>query len=275
MTFSEVNTIINFLDEIIEKGIPTHRKDAAGTENLSDFIVTELEIIFPERVQTPAKTLWNYRRHVEVQSGKVIPLEVVFRFGAPEGSSILRRLSRDPALVKRLGLQGDIAPGVEFEYTLIEFTTKYETTDRLLSDQEAFSISAVTGDVFSKLIIYTDLISHSMKKIFDKHKLKLWDGKFEFGLDENGDVILCDSIGPDEIRLTAAGTPLSKEMLRQAYKNSPWAEAVGKSKTLANERGSVDWKQIVTDELKLRPENLPVETVKIGLRRHTGGRLRT
>jgi phosphoribosylaminoimidazole-succinocarboxamide synthase len=47
--------------------------------------------------------------------------------------------------------------------------------------------------------------------------LDLWDGKFEF-VKANTEILLADSITPDELRITFNGTQLSKEPLRQYYK---------------------------------------------------------
>ena len=41
--------------------------------------------------------------------------------------------------------------------------------------------------------------------------------------------VLVDSIGPDELRLTFKGTQLSKQNLRNSYKNSNWKKAPNKN----------------------------------------------
>ena len=65
-----------------------------------------------------------------------------------------------------------------------------------------------------------------------------------------------DSIGPDELRLTYDGVQLSKECLRQPYRGGKWHTAIEQAKKLAKERNTRDWKQICTDELGSKPENL-------------------
>ncbi len=62
------------------------------------------------------------------QPRQLIPLEVLFRFGVPAGSSLLQRKDWYPF---------DIHEGAEFDQPLIEFSTKLETKDRVISYQEA------------------------------------------------------------------------------------------------------------------------------------------
>jgi phosphoribosylaminoimidazole-succinocarboxamide synthase len=81
----------------------------------------------------------------------------------------------------------------------------------------------------------------------------------------NGDrgLLLVDSIGPDELRLTYENLPLSKEFLRQIYNGSTWYEAVGKAKKLASERKTQDWKKICVEELHEVPRKLTSQELEV------------
>jgi phosphoribosylaminoimidazole-succinocarboxamide synthase len=92
--------------------------------------------------------------------------------------------------------------------------------------------------------------------IFSECGIELWDGKFEF-ITDGEDILLADSIGPDELRLLYKGKHLSKEMLRQIYRGGDWEKAVKEAKKLAASGG--DWKQICKEQLKQEPKHLPAD----------------
>ena len=68
-----------------------------------------------------------------------------------------------------------------------------------------------------------------------------------------------DSIGPDELRILWKEVQLSKEFLRQFYRDSDWYRKVQQAKEIAREEGVADWKQICVERLQARPEPLPDE----------------
>lgn len=196
-------------------------------------------------------------------SGKrfLVPLEVVFRFGLPQGSSLIDRLKSNPEYAKSLGLPADtkIEPNSKFSYPVLEFYTKLEPSDRLLSLQEAVLLSGLTYKQFDELVEQTLMLSVALRQFFAERKVELWDGKFEFLVeyDTSGKtrILLADSIGPDELRLIYRNCHLSKEILRQIYKNSDWAKELSQAKKSSNK----DWKKLV----KKGPEPLSPETKKI------------
>src|SRR5262249_48760653 len=93
--------------------------------------------------------------------------------------------------------------------------------------------------------------------IFAQSGIELWDGKFEFAKDKKG-LMLVDSIGPDELRLLYKGVHLSKEMIRQVYRDSPWEKAIKEAQKLAQQEGRIDWKAICKEQLKEEPKRLPL-----------------
>ena len=141
-----------------------------------------------------------------------IPLEVIFRFGVPVGSSLLKR-----------GHQ----TGEKFSAPMIEFTTKLESIDRLIDYKEAQVISGLNDLEMEKLNIMATNLAYELKNLIESKGLTLWDGKFEFAFGENlssseREIILVDSISLDEMRISYQDVPLSKEILRQIYKNDQW-----------------------------------------------------
>jgi hypothetical protein len=75
--------------------------------------------------------------------------------------------------------------------------------------------------------------------------------------------MLVDSIGPDELRLSCDGVPMSKQNLRGYYLQTPWKAAVDQAKLLAKQRGAADWKAVCRDELGATPPPLSTEQVTL------------
>lgn len=141
-----------------------------------------------------------------------IPLEVIFRFGAPIGSSLIKRGYR---------------PQEKFSSPMIEFTTKLENIDRLINIDEAKKISGLNDLEMEKLNIMASNLAYELRNLVESKGLTLWDGKFEFAFGENlsnteREIILVDSISLDELRISYQSVPLSKEILRQIYKKVQW-----------------------------------------------------
>lgn len=204
---------------------------------------------------------YDYHAYKEKLENTLIPLEVVFRFGVPEGSSILGRMG-DKDYRRILGLHHCPKAGEKFNRPLIEFSTKLESSDRYISYSDAQKMAGLTDMEFSRLHSLCTLLALRLKDFFTQMNIELWDGKFEFAFSESTDsllgrnIMLIDSIGPDELRLVSRGNKLSKEFLRTYYRDTPWLDAVEKAKTLARERGVKDWKAIVSNELNITPEHL-------------------
>ncbi len=179
-------------------------------ESENEILVRPVDIFAPKK----HKEEYNYDVYKDKPTGALIPLEVVFRFGAPQGSSFLKR-------------NPNTAEGSFFDDIIIEFYTKLEPKDRLLTYEEAQSISNLNDGEFSELITRSKILSLFLQNKFAQTPLKLWDGKFEFAFGEvdnqgNREIILVDTIGPDELRLTLNDIPFSKEFLRQAYQDTTW-----------------------------------------------------
>lgn len=203
---------------------------------------------------------YDYQFYQKAPTQCLIPLEVIFRFGVPKGSSLIKRASNEKYL-KKLGLLENISEGDIFSFPIIEFSTKLESKDRYISYEEAQQIAGLHDNEFRLILNTAQLLALKLKEFFAEIDIELWDGKFEFAFvaskeEETRDIMLVDSIGPDELRLTYKGVQLSKEVLRQFYSKSDWKKNLDKSKKMAKERGVREWKKICTDELESHPEPL-------------------
>lgn len=217
--------------------------------------VRSIQVNRPASFLVDHHTLYRYTPSVSPEQPLLIPLEVVFRFGMPEGSSLQQRLDKNPDYFAELGLLQSPGPDTMFERPVLEFFTKLEPKDRFLTVQEAFLISELTGDEFRTLYELTLLLSLWLYQAFAERGIKLWDGKFEFAWTPEG-LMLVDSIGPDELRLKYQGIQLSKEVIRQFYRGSAWEKAVKKAKNMALYLAGSDWKTICRDDLGESPNPL-------------------
>ncbi|TVQ85231.1 MAG: phosphoribosylaminoimidazole succinocarboxamide synthase [Micavibrio sp.] len=255
-----------FFDLLEKRGIKTHLKAGQDVfaEKTNLLTVEKMAVLKPEAQQKDGKLVYDYsaykNRPERAPTHTLVPLEVIFRFGVPEGSSLLKRAS-DAEYCKTIGLATPPKAGDMFDSPVIEFSTKLENYDRMLPYETARDISGMTEAEFKLLHKNAAHIAEILKDIFAAIDVTLWDGKLEFAFDatdENGmrGFILIDSIGPDELRLTCEGVQLSKESLRKFYRGTSWEKAVARAKELAEERGAEDWKSICMEELKETPPPL-------------------
>lgn len=223
--------------------------------------VTPVAVHMPPSSQQDGKLVWDYSAYKTKPENALVPLEVIFRFGVPEGSSLLKRTG-DAAYCHDIGLTAPPVTGDRFADPVIEMSTKLENKDRYIDSAEARGIAGISDQEWQRLRDYAALLALRLRDCFSGIGVELWDGKFEFAFtaaDETGarGFMLVDSIGPDELRLMADGVHLSKETLRGAYRGSAWLVALEKAKTLADERGEKDWKKICAEELGAKPSLLP------------------
>ncbi|MCC7531678.1 MAG: hypothetical protein IT342_24455 [Candidatus Melainabacteria bacterium] len=243
-----------------------------GTTHLMEVLTARVER--PELHQIDGQPTYFYP-HTRAQSSapmtgrRLVPLEIVFRFGMPAGSSLKERLQKNPDYAKQLGLKVLPKEGDWLQRPVIEFFTKLEPKDRLLSTQEAAHISGLSAFEFEYLIEMSFQAALALYVLFAEKGIELWDGKFEMiidygahkdaestGTSTGGILLLADSVGPDELRLIYKGVHLSKEMIRRIYRGSAWEESLKKAQLMAKGRGVADWKGIALGELKSAPEPL-------------------
>ncbi len=170
-----------------------------------------------------------------------LPLEVIFRLGYARGSSLSKRM-KGPADWQAAGFDRVYRELEFFSLPVIEFTTKLERFDRPLTHSEAKDLSGLNDQEWSSLLSLTSTIALTLQDIFRGHDIELWDGKIELALDERREIMLVDSIGPDELRLTRGGAQLSKELIRQYYRRTDWYQMLDQVK----EKFGVEFKKHIT-----------------------------
>lgn len=244
---------IGLVDHGMQK-MPLQREFISPTRCLA---VEPVAVFDPESAVVDGKLVWDYAAYKKAPENALVPLEVIFRFGVPEGSSLLQRTG-DAEYCRALGLSSPPQAGDTFAVPVIEYSTKLETSDRYLGYAAARQIAGLTDAEFTALGALARLIALRLRDCFAEIGVELWDGKLEFAFGKKGgggqrDFMLVDSIGPDELRLIRNGQHLSKEALRGFYRPSAWYKGLETAKALAKERGEKDWKKICAGELQLAP----------------------
>ncbi|WP_299236551.1 phosphoribosylaminoimidazolesuccinocarboxamide synthase [Natronomonas sp.] len=177
--------------------------------------------------------------HEAAGENYLIPLEIVFRNTVPVGSSLRSRA--DPGAFG-LDYDGWPAEPVELPEAVIEFSTKYEESDRYLSRENAAYIAgeAEIDALESIARAVNDIVTRRAAAAGLTHE----DGKIEC-LYHDGEIRVADVVGTfDENRFSYDGRQLSKEVLRQYHKRTQpgWVEAVSEAKARAEREGVADWR---------------------------------
>lgn len=208
--------------------------------------VKQVSVIKPEITPVLGRALPDYYKTRLSAPPRLVPLEVIFRFSCPEGSSLFERASRDPGYMASIGFpEYQVVPGAKWEFPVLELFTKLESTDRPVSLNEALAISGLSGQQIQELLFKTAWVAALLRSICAQAGLELADGKLEWGLSETGELFLVDAIGPDELRILKDGIQLSKEFLRLYYRETSWYQATQRAKAQAKEHGISDWKKLV------------------------------
>ena len=251
----------SFFEYLSKKEVTTHFVKPLSADSIE---VQSVDVLRPQWLNDH----YDYTTYGTRPINCLVPLEVIFRKYLGQGNSLQARLAKNPAYLTDLGLSEMPTADTTFNPVLVEFSTKLESSDRYLSQKEISELNIVSGSELQSMKVLTQKVAAEIEALFASFGVKLWDGKFEFAFGQkqaNGDraFMLVDSIGPDELRLTYEGLPLSKEFLRQIYGPSTWSKAVKQAKEIATLRKSQDWKRICKEELHENPAPLSADAVLV------------
>ena len=232
--------------------IPTHYRG----------VVHNGQVVALETVSTPPREMaidltrvpdlphegreYNYNAYHEAAGENyLIPLEIIFRNTVPIGSSLRSRA--DP---EAFGLEYEEWPDepVDLPEAVVEFSTKYEESDRYLSRKNADYIAGI-AEIDALESIARDVNEVVTEKAVDAG-LKHEDGKIEC-LYFDGEIRVADVVGTfDENRFSYDGQQLSKEVIRQYHKRTQpeWVEAVSAAKAEAKANDIADWRELCSVE---------------------------
>ena len=253
------------------EGVPTHYRG----------VVSGGEVVGLDSVATPPREMaidltrvpelphegreYNYNAYHEAAGENyLIPLEIVFRNTVPVGSSLRSRA--DP---EEFGLEYDGWPDepVDLPEPVVEFSTKYEESDRYLSRENAdFIAGRVDIDDLETIAREVDrIVTETAADAGLTHE----DGKIEC-LYYGGEIRVADVVGTfDENRFAYEGQQLSKEVLRQYHKRTQpeWVEAVSTAKARAKAEDVADWRELC----EVDPEPLSGHVIDAAREMYTAG----
>jgi phosphoribosylaminoimidazole-succinocarboxamide synthase len=186
--------------------------------------------------------------HEAAGENYLVPLEIVFRNRVPVGSSLRSRVAPED-----VGLDRESWPGeaVDLPEPVVEFSTKFEESDRYLSRGEAAEIAGHAN--LDRLEDIARTVNRVVTDRAAEADLTHEDGKIEC-LYHHGEVRVADVVGTfDENRFTYDGQQVSKEVIRQYHKRiqPEWIEAVEAAKERAKAEDVADWRTLC--ELEPQP----------------------
>jgi len=202
--------------------------------------------------------------HATAGENYLIPLEIVFRNTVPVGSSL-----RSRAAPRAVGLDRDEWPeaAVELPEPVVEFSTKFEESDRYLDRAEADAIAgrAAIDDLEALAREVNELVTERAAEGGLTHE----DGKIEC-LYVDGEIRVADVVGTfDENRFSYDGQQVSKEVVRQYHKRTQpeWVEAVADAKQRAKAEDVADWRTLCERE----PQPLAESVLAVASDLYTAG----
>lgn len=192
-------------------GLKTHFIEMTDEQNMK---VNKVEVIE------------DYDEIDEETTNYLIPLEFISRFFV--AGSLHDRIKKGELDHKKLGFEEEPEYGERLPEPFFEVTTKLEEFDRNISHEEALDISGLTEDEFQKIKGSVFEIDEMINENVEDHGLLHVDGKKEFAMDEERNIVLVDTFGTaDEDRFWDIDeykkgnfVQKSKEFVRQYYRET-------------------------------------------------------
>ncbi|MDD5148744.1 MAG: phosphoribosylaminoimidazolesuccinocarboxamide synthase [Candidatus ainarchaeum sp.] len=204
-------------EQLKKLGVKSHfRKLVSGNQMEVDLV----RVLFPQKGELKQGAR-NY----------LVPLEVIYRNSLPEGSSVFKRIDSGQLEWKAFGLKKKPVPGEKLPSPIMDVSTKLEPTDRYLDWEEARQMSCFSKKQIEELKETALKVNDFLNKKAAETGLEHADGKVEFGLGPKNELILVDVCGTlDEDRFLYKGFHVSKQILRDYYKTTPWCAVLEKEK---------------------------------------------
>jgi len=184
------------------------------------------EFIPPNRMRVEKVQVLEYSKITKKTTNYLIPLEIITRHYV--AGSLWDRIQSGDIKPSKLGFKTakDIKYGEKLPQPFVEFTTKLETTDRLLTKAEATKLAALTNEEYKKLVESALAVDEKIAEEVEKRDLIHVDGKKEYAFGEDRELMIVDTFGTaDEDRWwdwsnysKGEFIELSKENVRQHYR---------------------------------------------------------
>jgi phosphoribosylaminoimidazole-succinocarboxamide synthase len=251
-------------ERLEEEGIKTHYR---GLVDKNARVVRFDELHEPSSVME-INLVNVYKPKANVQNGKLkydysvytprlrnflIPLEIIYRNGLPEGSSVFKRLEQGLTTLEQLGLDHYPRAGERLAKPIFDVSTKLEEGDHYVSWAEAQRIAGLMDGELEEVKSLLFRVDGLITKLASRAGLVNEDGKIELAFDPSRRLMVVDVLGTlDECRFTYNRLHVSKEIARQYYRQTEWYREVEEAKKNAAAEGVEDWKKLV----KTKPPKL-------------------
>lgn len=243
-------------ERLEEKGVRTHYRglvDEKGRLIRFDELekptnVMEIYLVNvykPKAYQEGNRLKYDYSVYTTELKNYLIPLEIIYRNGLPEGSSVFKRLSMGLVTLEQLGLDHMPKPGEKLTRPIFDVSTKLEEHDRYITWEEAKRIAGLRDEELEEIKRILLTVNETITEIASKAHLENEDGKIELAFDHQRRLMVVDVVGTlDECRFTYDGIHVSKEVARIYYRRTEWYKEVEEAKRKAAEKGVEDWKSL-------------------------------
>ncbi|MCX8171051.1 MAG: phosphoribosylaminoimidazolesuccinocarboxamide synthase [Candidatus Bathyarchaeota archaeon] len=252
-----------------EKGIKTHYRGLVNSkgqvvhfdelEEPTNIMEINLVNVYKPRAYVENGRLkYDYSIYTPKLRNYLLPLEIIYRNGLPEGSSVFKRLEQGLITLKDLGLERMPKPGERLSKPIFDVSTKLEEGDRYISWEEARRIAGLTEQEVEEIKDVLLKVNEIITEVAKRADLVNEDGKIELAFDPERRLMVVDVAGTlDECRFTYRGIHVSKEVARIYYRRTEWAKEVEEAKKKSRELGVENWKTLVKTappklELKLK-----------------------
>jgi len=166
----------------------------------------------------------------------LIPLEFIARYYV--AGSLHDRIKEGKIDYEELGFDEKPEYGQKLPEPYFEVTTKLEDIDRNISKEEALEISGLTENEYQEIKDAVFDIDELIKDNIEENDLLHVDGKKEFAMDDNREIMLVDTFGTaDEDRFWEKDEyekgnfiQKSKEFVRQYYRETGYHEKLMKAR---------------------------------------------
>jgi phosphoribosylaminoimidazole-succinocarboxamide synthase len=250
-------------ERLEKKGVKTHyrglidKNKVVTSEELKQptniMEISLVNVLKPKTYVENGKLEYDYSVFTPSLKNYLIPLEIIYRNGLPEGSSVFKRLEQGLITIKSLGLDHYPKAGEKLKKPIFDVSTKLEEGDRYVSWVEAQKIAGLTDGEVDRVKALLLKVDETITQMAAKAGLENEDGKIELAFDPFRRLMVVDVVGTlDECRFTYDGLHVSKEIARQYYRKTEWYRDVEEAKKKAKEEGVEDWKKLV----KTKPPKL-------------------
>jgi len=231
------------------RGLVTEKGEVKTFEELTHLTdimeVNLVNVIRPKPNTEKGKLTYDYSGFTSDRKNFLIPLEIIYRNGLPQGSSIFKRLEQGQITPKDLGLDHTPKPGEHIKKPIFDVSTKLEDKDRYVTWKQAQQIAGLTNEETTQVKSLLMQVDQIITTLASEAGLENEDGKIELAFDPKRRLMVVDVVGTlDECRFTYKGLHVSKEIARQYYRKTEWYIDVEKAKKTAEVKGLTDWKAL-------------------------------